>query len=234
MLGLHFAIVGTEPYNGESNRLFAVFWEARLMSSAGSITHWLRQLQAGEPAAAQPLWECYFQRLAALARKRLLGSPRRAADEEDVALSAFDSFCRGAERGRFPQLVDRSDLWQLLVLLTARKAARLKLHERRQKRGGGKVLTEADLPAADAAAEEPALARSASGCWTTSTTPSCGRLPCGRWKGTRPKRLPRSWPVRRGRSSGGWNASGGSGLRRRRQHERQALARPRDVAAIPS
>jgi DNA-directed RNA polymerase specialized sigma24 family protein len=74
-----------------------------------------------------------------LARQRLRGQPRAAADEEDVALSAFDSFCRGAERGLFPRLDDRDDLWQLLVLLTARKASRLIAHERRLKRGGGAV-----------------------------------------------------------------------------------------------
>jgi DNA-directed RNA polymerase specialized sigma24 family protein len=67
------------------------------------------------------------------------------ADEEDVALSAFDSFCRGAEKGRFPRLEDRDDLWQLLVMITARKAADLVEHERRQKRGGGLVLDEAML-----------------------------------------------------------------------------------------
>jgi hypothetical protein len=42
-----------------------------------------------------------------LARARLQGLPRRAADEEDVALSAFASFCRAAEAGRFPRLCDR-------------------------------------------------------------------------------------------------------------------------------
>ena len=41
-----------------------------------------------------------------------LMSEGRLADEEDVALSAFDSFCRGAEQGRFPRLDDRDDLWQ--------------------------------------------------------------------------------------------------------------------------
>jgi len=65
--------------------------------------------------------------------------PRRAADEEDVALSAFDSFCRGATEGRFPELADRDNLWQLLVTITARKAVQLRRHERRQKRGGGHV-----------------------------------------------------------------------------------------------
>src|SRR5262249_55152785 len=49
-------------------------------------------------------------------------------------LSAFDSFVRGAERGRFPRLEDRDDLWQLLVVLTTRKAADLITHEGRGKR----------------------------------------------------------------------------------------------------
>jgi hypothetical protein len=84
------------------------------MTSAGSVTHWLQLLKAGDQAAAPPLWEGYFRRLVGLARQRLPGIPRRAADEEDVALSAFDSFCRGAERGQFPRLNDRDDLWQLL------------------------------------------------------------------------------------------------------------------------
>src|SRR5262249_53410215 len=91
--------------------------------------------KVGAAAAAQKLWEGYFQRLVALARARLQGVPRRAADEEDVALSAFASFCRGVERGRFPQLQDREDLWKVLVLLTARKAAHLRRDECRQKRG---------------------------------------------------------------------------------------------------
>jgi DNA-directed RNA polymerase specialized sigma24 family protein len=105
----------------------------------GSVTHRLGRLKAGDRAAAQQLWEGYFRRLVGLARTRLRAAPRRAADEEDVALSAFDSFCRGAEQGRFPRLNDRHDLWQLLVLLTARKASNLARDERRQRRGGGKV-----------------------------------------------------------------------------------------------
>src|SRR6516162_145511 len=106
------------------------------MSSPGSVTAWIAQLRAGDAAAAQPLWEGYYRRLVGLARQRLLGRPRAAADEEDVALSAFDSFCRGAEQGRFPRLADRDNLWQLLVTITARKALQLIRHERRRKRGG--------------------------------------------------------------------------------------------------
>jgi DNA-directed RNA polymerase specialized sigma24 family protein len=96
------------------------------MATAGSITRLLGPLQAGDPAAAQQLWEHCFGRLVDLARRKLRGVERRAADEEDVALSAFDSFCRAAEAGRFPRLDDRDCLWRLLVTITARKAGRLR------------------------------------------------------------------------------------------------------------
>jgi DNA-directed RNA polymerase specialized sigma24 family protein len=117
------------------------------MSSSGSVTHWLALLQAGDPAAARPLWERYFRRLVALARAKLRDAPRGPADEEDAALSAFHSFCRAAEQGRFPRLGDRDDLVQVLLLLTARKALRQRRRARAQKRGGGRVVPEADLEA---------------------------------------------------------------------------------------
>jgi DNA-directed RNA polymerase specialized sigma24 family protein len=123
------------------------------MSSFGSVTHWLNLLKAGDTAAAQPLWERYFRRLVGLARTKLRGAPRQAADEEDVALSAFDSFCRAAERGRFPRLDDRDDLARLLLMLTARKALNLRKYAQRQKRGGGRVVSEADLKTAGAGEE---------------------------------------------------------------------------------
>src|SRR5437899_2337535 len=115
------------------------------MASDGSVTHWIDLLQGGEEAAAQKLWDSYFRRLVGLARTKLQGTPRRAADEEDVALSAFDSFCRGAREGRFPRLDDRDDLWQLLLMITARKAVNLLKQERRPKRGGGRVVAASAL-----------------------------------------------------------------------------------------
>jgi DNA-directed RNA polymerase specialized sigma24 family protein len=131
----------------------------RPMSDTDLVTHWIDRLRAGDPTAAQELWERYSARLIALARARLRGTPRRAADEEDVALSVFDSLCRGAGRGAFPRLGDREDLWQLLVVITRRKAGRLVAHGRRQKRGGGKVVGESALldPAGDRAGIEQVL-----------------------------------------------------------------------------
>jgi RNA polymerase sigma factor (sigma-70 family) len=109
------------------------------MSSVGSVTTWLDRLRAGDQAAAEQLWSRYYPRLVGLARKKLQGVPRRVADEEDVALSAFNSFFRGLAAGRFPRLDDRDNLWALLVVITAAKAADLRQYLRRQKRGGGKV-----------------------------------------------------------------------------------------------
>jgi DNA-directed RNA polymerase specialized sigma24 family protein len=119
------------------------------MASDDSITRLIVLLKEGEDAAAQALWDAYFPRLVALARARLRGTPRGMADEEDVALSAFDSFCRRAERGQFPRLDDRDDLWQLLFVLTVRKAIGLVRYQARARRGGGRVASLEDLAAWD-------------------------------------------------------------------------------------
>jgi RNA polymerase sigma factor (sigma-70 family) len=107
------------------------------MSTPGSVTHWLQLLPGGDSLAAQQLWQIYFQQLVHFARSRLHNYPRRVVDEEDLALSAFDSFCRGVEQGRFPKLEDRNNLWKLLVTITARKVLNLKRDGQRRKRGGG-------------------------------------------------------------------------------------------------
>ena len=117
------------------------------MATDGSVSRWIELLKDGDYAAAQPLWERYFDRLVGLARTKLAAGRRRAADEEDVSLAAFDSFCRGAAAGRFPRLADRDDLWRLLVTLTARKAFDQMRDERRLKRGGGAVLGQSALDA---------------------------------------------------------------------------------------
>lgn len=112
------------------------------MSDEGSVSMWLGGVREGDPLAAQQLWEKYYARLVGLARKKLRDMPRRVADEDDVVIDAFDSFYRGAAAGRFPRLEDRQDLWQVLVLLTARKAANQRKHQGRAKRGGGAVRGE--------------------------------------------------------------------------------------------
>jgi DNA-directed RNA polymerase specialized sigma24 family protein len=143
------------------------------MTPEGSVTRWLGPIQSGDAAAAQELWDRYFQRLVGLARSLLRGSARRAADEEDVALSVFDSFCRNVQRGRFPQLGDREDLWRLLVVLTARRAGRLRRDEGRLKRGGGRQA----LPAGSGdACLEDLLSREPTPEFAAEVAEACQRL----------------------------------------------------------
>ncbi|GAC1475355.1 MAG: ECF-type sigma factor [Isosphaeraceae bacterium] len=113
----------------------------------GSVTRWIGGLKAGDEEAVRPLWERYYSRLVRLARTRLRKGRRGVAeDEEDAALSAFNSFCAGAAQGRFPRVTDRDDLWRLLVVITARKAGSQLQRECRLKRGGGRVRGATDLP----------------------------------------------------------------------------------------
>src|SRR5262245_49034557 len=130
------------------------------MSSEGSITTWIHALSAGNDDVAQQLWERYFQRMVELARNKLRASVSRVVDEEDVALSAFHSFCRAASERRFPRLANRDDLWQVLVVLTARKALDQRKYATRKKRAEASTrpLDEAALDTVIGTDPDPAFA----------------------------------------------------------------------------
>ena len=119
------------------------------MSDQGSISRWVSELRDGRSSVASDLWRRYYERLIGLARHKLRDTPRRMTDEEDVVVDAFDSFCRGIQLGRFPTLEDRDDLWQVLVMLTARKAINQQKHAQRQKRGDGHVRRDSAFHSTD-------------------------------------------------------------------------------------
>lgn len=104
--------------------------------SDSSVRKWVERLKTGDDAAAQRLWEVFFDRLVHLAHQRLQVRHRRVIDAEDVALSAFESFCRGVEDQRFPRLTDQHDLWRLLVSITMHKVLHVVRDQKRIKRGG--------------------------------------------------------------------------------------------------
>jgi DNA-directed RNA polymerase specialized sigma24 family protein len=138
----------------------------------GSVSQWLNQLKSGDPDAAQKLWDRYFGRLAGLARLKLRDTPLRTANEEDVAVSAFASFFYGVENGKFPDLNDRDNLWNLLVVITIRKSARFLRRQSQQKRGG-------DLSAAHVttrAGLEEILSREPSPEFAAEMAEECRRL----------------------------------------------------------
>lgn len=112
------------------------------MQQEDSQASWIRRLKAGDPQAAETLWERYFEQMVRFASRKLGPASRRSADEEDIALSAMKSFYAAVAAGRFPELDDRDQLRRLLMTVTARKAIRQLRHAHRQKRGGNLVRGE--------------------------------------------------------------------------------------------
>ena len=120
-----------------------------------SVSRWIKELKAGDAYAAWRLWEEYAERLISAARQQLGHSPRRVADEEDIALSVFHTICRGAANGHFSGLERRDELWWLLVRLTRRKIVNQRRHDRAQKRGEKRVVLATDLTRVEKMGESP-------------------------------------------------------------------------------
>ena len=125
--------------------------------SETEVTHLIGRVAFGDPDAQHVLWEKYFTRLVGYARRKLQDMPRRVADEEDVALSAMHSFCRGMADGRFDHLDNRHDLWKLLVTITARKACAQRRRHFARKRGGGCVAGESMFLRDDQSGHNPGI-----------------------------------------------------------------------------
>jgi RNA polymerase sigma factor (sigma-70 family) len=112
------------------------------MPSNHSITEIIPGLMGGDSDAARVAWDRFFEKLCRVAAKRLSPGRLRAADDEDVAASAFASVCRRLKRGDYPSITNRDELWRLLARVAERKAYTMLRDEARQKRGQGKVSGE--------------------------------------------------------------------------------------------
>jgi RNA polymerase sigma factor (sigma-70 family) len=112
------------------------------MDEDDPVTRWIEGLKAGDEAAVADLWNRYFERLVRLARQKLGSTPRRVADEEDVAVSVFRCLCTGAQHGRLAEIADRGDLWRVLVTMTMRKTIDQQRRLSGKKRGSGRVRGE--------------------------------------------------------------------------------------------
>jgi RNA polymerase sigma factor (sigma-70 family) len=112
------------------------------MDEDDPVTRWIEGLKAGDEAAVADLWNRYFERLVRLARQKLGSTPRRVADEEDVAVSVFRCLCTGAQHGRLAEISDRGDLWRVLVTMTMRKTIDQQRRLAGKKRGAGHVRGE--------------------------------------------------------------------------------------------
>jgi DNA-directed RNA polymerase specialized sigma24 family protein len=116
------------------------------MSSDESVTQWLVRLKnERDEDASQRLYQRYIERLLVVARNKLGPSRRRDADEEDIVLSVINTLFQGIANGVFPQLADRGDLWQVLLMLVERRSADQRRRQLADKRGGGAVGGESVL-----------------------------------------------------------------------------------------
>ena len=107
-------------------------------------TYWLPALQQGNEQAAERLWREYFVKTVRLAKRRMGGLRLCAADEEDVALSAMNSFCRMAKNREDP-IVDSTELWKLLSTIVRRKANKERQRQFAAKRQEHRLVGESDV-----------------------------------------------------------------------------------------
>lgn len=103
----------------------------------------MQQVKGGDESAAFAIWERYFGRLVALAERRLPNGMGRAVGPEDIASSAFECLLRGAREGRFRQLESRDNLWQILVVIAARRTCNVIRKSKRDADGESKVAENA-------------------------------------------------------------------------------------------
>jgi RNA polymerase sigma factor (sigma-70 family) len=109
-----------------------------------SPTYWLPALQQGNEQAAERLWKEYFVKVVHLAKKRMSGLRLRAADEEDVALSAMNSFCRMA-KNRDEPIANSEELWKLLATIVRRKANKERQRQYADKRQEYRLVGESGI-----------------------------------------------------------------------------------------
>ncbi len=105
-----------------------------------SVTEWVHRAQEGDADAMMLLYDRYVSQLEMVAKAKFGNDPRALADEEDIALSVFETLFRNFADGRFSDLQNRNELWYLLLSVTHKKVLTLKQHNNRLKRGGGKVF----------------------------------------------------------------------------------------------
>jgi DNA-directed RNA polymerase specialized sigma24 family protein len=92
--------------------------------------------------AIEQFWKLHFNRLTALAKRKMTQVNKRVADEEDIAISAIHSFYDGLAQKRFHSINGNNELWKILATIVCRKISKQKRNINTKKRGGGLVRGE--------------------------------------------------------------------------------------------
>ena len=107
------------------------------MADTDSFCDLMKQLDAGEDAAARQVFNRFARRLVALARRRIDRRIAHRIDPEDVVQSAFKSFFVRQREGTL-KIGDWDSLWSLLTLITVRKCIDRAGYLRAEKRDAGR------------------------------------------------------------------------------------------------
>jgi RNA polymerase sigma factor (sigma-70 family) len=121
-----------------------------------SVSISIGQVKAGDPKGMNLISTRYYEELVRVAAGLLRSKgPSTTCGGEDIANAALLSIYKGLVNGKFPGIESRKALWSLLCCMVQRKVARRIKHEKRPKRGGGRVRLESDLvrPGSDAATQ---------------------------------------------------------------------------------
>ena len=104
----------------------------------------LEQFKLGDKAAADRLFEKYFERSVQAASRRIANRPIDGVDSEDVAMSAIESMWKRADKHQFNEsdLQDSNEFWKLLCTVIRFKAEKHIRRANAEKRGSGKVAGE--------------------------------------------------------------------------------------------
>lgn len=113
-----------------------------MSSSTEEILSCISHLKGISNEEAEKIWTDYFPRLLVFAQRRIASLPKRSFDEEDIALSAMNSFFRAQRQGRFELAADFGDLWPILVTIVSRKITSQRRKHYSLKRGAGAVSGE--------------------------------------------------------------------------------------------
>jgi RNA polymerase sigma factor (sigma-70 family) len=106
---------------------------------AGSVLQLVGLIRDGDTAAAATFWERFVPRLLGVARRTLAQHPCLNGLADDVVQSVFGSFFRRMQARQFT-FDGRDDVWNLLAVMTVRKARKTIRREIAVKRGGGQVV----------------------------------------------------------------------------------------------
>lgn len=116
-----------------------------LVHNNGSVTNWLRAMEAGDDDAAHRIWNRYSDEMRSVARRRMRRLKRRdIVDEDDIVISAYATLCLAARKGQLAKVLNRQDLWGLMVVATLQQIGKRGQYLKAEKRNPGMVVNQAD------------------------------------------------------------------------------------------